>query len=271
MTDVVIQKLEDLDKAARDAAVSLNKASGKNAVWDKALKALKPGLADLEKVRKDAQKEPEQADKLVAELQGNYESAVSDSVRSVRTNVDLEIKSLEDDVSRQADALKDCRESAAVAQKALEESTAIFDASQKNLQGLSKQIQDRQKALAALQAEVRDADGKNQLVEAVVKLEDLKEMAAKFKGMILQAYESDLWNQLTRAADDLIKKTEAHLDAQASVSESEAEYNKAKAKHEDAQKNRLDTIKKKAADEAKSVVKAEDQPAGNTGSRSKRG
>jgi chromosome segregation ATPase len=240
--------LDDLDKAAKEAAEQLGKATSHNAIWDKATKALKPGLAALAKAREDADKEAALAKKLLESLAGNYDSEVSDHLRTIRTAVDENITSLTETMSEAEQALNLAKDDVAAAKKALEDSNASFEAAQKALLGLPKGIQDRQKQVMALEAEVKDAHGKHQLVEAVVKLEDLKKALEDLNDIAKPEYEAGLWTNLSSAADDLIQKTDALPGIQAVVPTMEAEFSQAKAARDEAQKNRLDDIRKSLAD-----------------------
>jgi chromosome segregation ATPase len=243
-----VSGLDDLEKTAREAAEMSSKASGHSAVWDKALKALKPGLTDLDKVRAEAKKEAEATHKLIDDLDAQYDGEASNIVRTTRDSVDAEIKNLRDGMSASEQALVQAKSAAADAQQALDASKANFDQAQNNLQGLSKEIQQMQKDLVALKAEVNDAHGKHQLVEAVVKLEDLKKMLAAFNETIKPEHTAALWTKLDSAVRDLLDKTDKLPAAQAKVSQAEAAFKAAKAQYDDAQKNRLDTIKQQVAD-----------------------
>jgi chromosome segregation ATPase len=247
-----IGSLDDLEKTAKEAAEELNKASGHNAIWDKAAKALKPGLADLGKIRDEAKKEALRADNLVKDLEDNYDSDASEIVRKIRTAVDGEIKQLWENMSSKEQAFNRANDAAAAAKKALDESTAKFDTAQKDLLGVSKTIQDQQKQIVALESEVKDADTKHQLVEAVVKLEDLKKKLWAFNEVIKPEYEAAKWTALNAAANDLLAKTDALPTAQTQVPPAEEAYKAAKTEYENAVKNRLDTIKQRLADEESS-------------------
>lgn len=248
-TSQAIGSLDDLEQKARDAAKQLTQASGHNAIWDKATKAIRPGLADLEKARGDAKREAEQADKLVKDLEGNYDSEASGIVRNIREAVDAEISTLWTNMDTAEKAFNTAKQAATDAKLPLEVSTANFEAAQRKLTGLSKDIQNHQKQMATLQTELKDADNKHQLVEAVVKLEDLKKEIAASNNAITDETESKLWQDLNAAADDLILKTNALLDAQGKVPEAETAYKAAKTEYENAAKVRLDTIKQRLADE----------------------
>ena len=241
--------LDDLDKAAKEAAQQLGKATSHNAIWDKAAKALKSGLAALAKAREDADKEAALAKKLLESLAEHYDSEVSDHLRTIRTAVDENITSLTETMSEAEQALNLAKDDVAAAKKALDDSNASFEAAQKALLSLPKGIQDRQKQVVALEAEVKDADGKHQLVEAVVKLEDLKQAIDDLEAMTKPEYEAGLWSALSTAAGVLIEKTDALPDIQAAVPPAEVELSKAKAARDEAQKNRLDAIRKSLADE----------------------
>jgi hypothetical protein len=103
-----------------------------------------------------------------------------------------------------------------------------------------------------VEGEVGDAHGKHQLVEAVVKLEDLKTMLTAFNEVIKPEREAALWKELGAAAQDLLQKTDALPVAQAQVPPAEAALKAAKALYDDAVKNRLDTIKQQVADKERS-------------------
>jgi chromosome segregation ATPase len=252
MSDSVTPKpvggLDDLEKAAKEAAEQLGKATSHNAIWDKAAKALKPGLAALEQTRKDANAEAKKAKTLVESLAASYDSDVPNHIREIRTVVDADIATNTETVANAEQALNLAKDAVAAAKKALEDSSARFEAAQKALLALPKAIQDRQKPVVALEAEVNDAHGKHQLVEAVVKLEDLKKAIADLEAMTKPEYEAGLWKALSDAAADLIQKTDALPGVQAELPAKEAEFSQAKAASDAAQKNRLDDIKKSLAD-----------------------
>ena len=251
-TSGAIGSLDDLEQAARNAAQDLNRANSRNAIWDKATKALRPALADLEKARGDAKKEADLADKLVKDLEGNYDSEASRIVRTLREAVDAEIDALQTNMKTVEEAFNAAKQAAADAQQPLEQSKANFEAAQRRLTGLSKDIQNHQKQMATLQTELKDADTKHQLVEAVVKLEDLKKEITASNESITPESEAKLWQDLNTAADDLILKTNALLDAQGKVPAAETAYKTAKTEYENAAKVRLDTIKQRLADEEES-------------------
>ena len=259
-TSPAIGNIDDLEKKSRAAAEELNRANRHNAVWEKAAKALKPGLADLSKTRDEAKKESKQADKLLKSLEDNYDSDASDGVRKAREAVDKEIEASLEKMSKEERDLNKAKEAAAAAKKSLEESTANFDKGQKDLLGLSKAIQDQQKQIVALEAEVKDADAKHLLVEAVVKLEDLKSKLGAFNEMVKAEYEAKLWQNLNSAADDLLQKTDSLAEAEAKVAPAEASYKTAKTEYENAVKNRIETIKPLVADEQNPAKEAPSKP-----------
>jgi hypothetical protein len=115
--------------------------------------------------------------------------------------------------------------------------------------GVSKEIQDQQKQVAALRAEVTDAHNKRQLVESIVKQEDLRNKLVDLDEKRDADYESNLWTELDAAAKDLLQKTDALPVAQAQVAQPEVEYKAARTAYEDAVKNRIDSIKQQVADE----------------------
>jgi chromosome segregation ATPase len=244
-----INSLDALVQAANQAADQLGKATRGNAIWDKASKSLKPGLATLAKVRTDAEADATLAEELRASLGGQYDSPASDIVRSKRTAIDKAIDGQKTAQSNAETALNQAKESVAQAKAALEESNAQFEAAQKKLLDLPKEIQDKQKQLVALKGEVSDAHKKHQLVEAVVKLADLGKAITDLKDVTKPEYESSLWQALNNAVDDLILKTEALPAAQAEVPGKETAFNEAKAQYEEAKKNRLDDIRKQVADQ----------------------
>ena len=139
MSDVVVPKvissLDDLDETARQAAAQLTKVSGENAVWDKALKALKPVLAGLPSIRTDAQMEATQTDAFVNELKGNYSSLLT-SVQTASDAIKKNIQDLQKKLTEAENSLMTAKRNADDAQKALDESMAKFDAAQKKLLGL---------------------------------------------------------------------------------------------------------------------------------------
>jgi chromosome segregation ATPase len=147
----------------------------------------------------------------------------------------------------------EARDAAAAAKTSLDESNAKFEQAQKNLMGVSKEIQDRQKQVAALRAEVTDAHNKRQLVESIVKQEDLRSKLVDLDEKRNADYESNLWKELDAASKDLLEKTDALPVAQAQVAAPEAEYKAAKTAYEDAVKNRIDSIKQRVADEEEPV------------------
>lgn len=247
MSDVVVPKvissLDDLDETARQAAAQLTKVSGENAVWDKALKALKPVLAGLPSIRTDAQMEATQTDAFVNELKGNYSSLLT-SVQTASDAIKKNIQDLQKKLTEAENSLMTAKRNADDAQKALDESMAKFDAAQKKLLGLPKQIQEGKKALVALKAEVKEAHDKKQKVEAVIKLQDLSTILGDFNKIIVQDYETPLWAALEAAAREVLQKTKDLHDAQDKISPEWNNYNNAKTPYEGAQKNRLDNIKK---------------------------
>ena len=244
-----IGSIDDLEIKARKAADQLSQATSRNAIWDKAAKALKGGLADLDKTRKDAQQKSDDAHKQLKKLADRYDSDASDSVRKARMAVDGEIEQLQEKMERRGKKFNDANEAVAAAKKSLDESTANFEQAQKKLMGVSKEIQDYQKQVAALKAEVEDADNKRQLIESIVKQEDLRTKLAEFDKVLQREYETNLWNELNSAANDLLEKTDALPIAQAQVSKPEADYKAAKTEYEDAVKNRIDSVKQRVADE----------------------
>jgi hypothetical protein len=261
--EIIITKLDDLEKNAQDAAVDLNKASGKNAILDKAFKALKPGLTDLDKVHQDALKEDKtnRISNLISDLEGSYEGAAAVSIEEVWDTVDTEIQNLKNEIEAietvedTEGSLRKCRNDVVAAQKAVDQRSAKFDKAQNDLQGLSKQILEMQKAIATLETEVKDAHSKHQLVEAVVKLKDLKKMNQDFQKLIQidketnsWPAETNRWKDLNEAAKDLIDMTNNLILAQSNLLSLETKYNKLKVDYEKAQKNRLDDIKKQVAD-----------------------
>lgn len=244
-----IGSLDDLEQAAKQAADQLNAATSHNAIWDKAAKALKTGLADLTKTRSNAKRESEQAHQLLQELGDNYDSNVSDIVRKIRQAVDEDISRSSKNMSDKGKIFNQAKDAAAAAKLAMDESAARFDTAQKDLLAVSKNIQDQQKQIAALEAEVEDADGNHQLVEVVVKLEDLKKTLSDFDEVIKPEYEAEKWTALNAAAKNLLEETDALPDVQAEVPVAEAAYKAAKTEYENAVKKRLDNIKQKMADE----------------------
>ena len=101
--------LDDLDKAAKEAAEQLGKATSHNAIWDKAAKALKPGLAAMAKAREDAEKETDLAEKLYESLAENYDSEVQHHLRRIRTAVDEQSTSLDSKRVRGRDRAVPCQ------------------------------------------------------------------------------------------------------------------------------------------------------------------
>jgi chromosome segregation ATPase len=246
-----IGNLDDLDQKAKQAADELNTASSHSAIWDKAAKALKPGLANLKKTREDAQKAADEAGEFLEQMEESYDSDASDLVRKNQKAVDTEISALGGKMDDAWKELNKARDAATKAKNDLDQSSAAFDAAQKELIGVPKMIQDQQKVVTKLQGEARDADAKRQFVDAVVKLEDLKTNLEKFRNWIKPEFETKKWEALNAAADDLVKKTDALPKAQAMVPPAEAAYQEAKAEYEEAVKNRLDTIKQRLPDAEK--------------------
>jgi chromosome segregation ATPase len=158
----------------------------------------------------------------------------------------------------------EARDAAAAAKRALDESNANFEQAQKNLQGVSKEIQDQQKQVAALKAEVKDADSKRQLVESIVKQEDLRNKLADLDEKLNPDYEANLWKELDAASKNLLEKTDALPVAQAQVAAPEAEYKAAKTAYEDAVKNRIDAIKQRVADEENPAKEVPSKPSYDT-------
>ncbi|HEX5838894.1 MAG TPA: hypothetical protein VFY26_13755 [Anaerolineales bacterium] len=259
-TSQPLGNIDELEKRAREAADNLSQATSRNAVWDKAAKAIKPSLANLDKIRTDAGNEATKADELVKSLEGSYDSDVSKSVRKTRDAVDAENETLKEEMSSKQESLKTAKDDVDSAKKALDESTANFEAAQKELMGISKSIQDQQKLVMALEKEIQDADSKHQLVETVVKLEDLKREVKKLKEWIKTEYETKKWTALNAAADDLIQKTDALPAAQAKVPSAEEDYKKVTTKYEDAVKNRIDSIKQRIADNEMPAKEAPSKP-----------
>ena len=263
MSDVDFPKigsLDQLDKAATDAAVALTKASAFNAVCDKAIKTLKPALASLSEIRVAASKEVDQANNLMKDLEGSYANNASNNIRESCKEVDGRIAELKADLTRAEDALNQAKANVVATQTALDQSTAKFSQSQQDLLGLPKKIQDQQKALVTLENEIRDAHGKHQTVEVVVKLLDLRRQidlldltrqadAGGNKVVDLPVndpkVEAGMWQTLVDTAKDLLKQTNDLPDVQAKVAPLEQAYKEAKARYEDAQKTRLEDIKTK--------------------------
>lgn len=244
-----INSLDALVQAANQAADQLGKATRGNAIWDKASKSLKPGLATLAKARTDADADATLAEKLSADLASQYDSPASGIVRDKRTAIDNAIAVLKTTLSNAETALNQAKDGVVQAKAALDASNAKFEAAQKKLLDLPKEIQDKQKQLVALKGEVSDADKKQQLVEAVVKLADLGKAITDLKNVTKPEYETSLWQALNNAVDDLILKTEALPTAQAQVPGKETAFSEAKAQYEEALKNRLDNIRKQVADQ----------------------
>lgn len=252
-----IHNLAQLDQAARKAADQLNKANAQNAILDKALKALKPALANLSDVRAAAKSEAEQAKKLVKDLEGSYDDSASKSIREDRTSVDSRLEFLKQELSTAAGELDDAKGKATKAQTALDTSAADFAKAQEQLMGMPKQIQDQQKALMALEAATKDAHGKHQVVDAVINFDELNIKIEDFNELIDPKREADLWTTLNNAATELLNKTSELPEIQAKVAPLEVAYNEAKARYDEAQKTRLDDIKTKQrlADEEKTTTK----------------
>jgi chromosome segregation ATPase len=255
-----VGSIDDLEKKAKAASDQLSQATSRNAVWDKAAKAIKPSLANLDKIRTEAGDEATKADELVKSLEGSYDSDVSKSVRKTRDAVDAENETHKEEMSGKQEALKTAKDDVDSAKKALDESAANFEAAQKELMGISKSIQDQQKLVMALEKDVQDADSKHQLVEAVVKLEDLRREIKKLKEWIKPEFETKKWTALNAAADDLIQKTDALPAAQAKVPSAEEDYKKVTTKYEDAVKNRIDSIKQRIADNEMPAKEAPSKP-----------
>lgn len=248
-TSQPIGNIDELERRAREAADQLSQATSRNAIWDKAAKALKTGMTDLPKTRDDAKKESEQAHQMLRDLADRYDSDASDGVRKARTAADEHIRQLWDTMKDKERKFNEAQDAATAAKKSLDESNANFEQAQKNLLGVSKELQDQQKQVAALKAEVTDADKKRQLVESIVRQEDLRNKLADFDEKWNADYEANLWKELNAAAKDLLEKSDALLAAQARVSESEAEYKAAKTEYENAVKNRIEAIKQLVPDD----------------------
>lgn len=243
-----VDNLEELEQAAQQSTQRLNQANGRNAVWDKALKALKPGLADLEKIREEAGKAATEAREFVKHLEESYDSDTSNNVRKARQTIDEKITGLENAMKTANDNLNAARNKVAKAKNDLDESTAKWDLAQKNLLALPKDIQDGQKLIGKLQGEAKDADAKHLLVEPVVKLEDLKKELASLDDKMKDEYITKRWQEWNNATRELIARTDALLDAQTEVPKMETAAKEAKIKYEETFKNRLDDIKKEVAD-----------------------
>jgi chromosome segregation ATPase len=247
-----VDNLEELERAAQQSTQRLSQANGRNAIWDKALKALKPGLADLQKIREEAGTAAEEAKRFLSELETSYDSDASDSVRETRTAVDKEIDDLNTAMGEAIKSLNTAKDKVVVARSALEKSTADWELAQKNLLAVPKEIQDGQKLILGLQGEARDAHAKHLLVETVVKLEDLRRGLGSLDTKMAEEHTTELWQAWNNATRELITRTDAHLQAQADVPPLETAVKEAKTKYEEASKNRLNDIKKRVADEERS-------------------
>jgi hypothetical protein len=246
-----IASLDDLDKKAGQAATLLTKASSENAVWDKAVKTLGPVLAGLASVQEDAQKEVDQTvaptDGFIQKCKGNYSSDLIQSITTASTKFQNDtITPLEATMTGAEGELtkaKKAVDGVDGARAALRVSTAKFDAAQKDLLELPQKIEAGKKRLVALRAEIEDAGKKQQQVEALLKIQDLEKMLADFREDISKDHEASLWNALDAAAQEVVQKTQELQVAQDKVPKAEKACYDAKSAYEEAQRNRLDSIK----------------------------
>jgi len=243
-----VDSLEELEQTVQQSTAQLNQANGRNAIWDKALKALKPGLADLQKTRDEAGEAAEEARQFLSELEASYDSEASESVREIRTVVDTEIANLYETMDTEAKKFITAKNKVTEAKNDLERGTAKWDLAQKNLLAVPKEIQEGQKLVAKLQGEAKDAHTKHQLVETVVKLEDLRKELASLDKKMEAEYTTKRWEEWNNATRELITRTDALLAAQADVPKREIAAKEAKTEYEEASKNRLDDINKGVAD-----------------------
>lgn len=248
VTPKSVASFTELENTAKAAAEQLGKANSHNAIWDKATKSLKPLQTDLPKALTDAENENKVADALWQKLADSYDSEASSFVRTIRTAIDAKITELAEKTSAAEQALNEAKTKVALAKTDLDESNVKFEAAQKQLIALPKEIQDRLKQLIALETEAKDAHSKHQLVEAVVKLADLKDAHDNLKNVTNTDYAKKLWQDLSMAAADLIQKTDALALAQGEVPKKENDFNTAKTNRDVAQKARLDDIREKVAD-----------------------
>lgn len=250
VTPKAVVSLKDLEDTAKEAAEQLSKVNIRNVIWDKALKSLKPGLADLGTVRSEAQKEAGAAQTLVDARKDSYDSDAAEFVRTTRTNVDKVIDQLRAAMQNAETKMNAARQRVAKAQEESDTSGADFEEAQKKLLGLPKEIKDLQRQLAVLQTEIKEAHGAHQLVETIVKLEDLRQKLRSIgSGSVIdQDHEKALWEDLDKKVNDLIQKKDALPIEQASASQADDEYKRARTAYEDALKNRLNDIKQQVAD-----------------------
>lgn len=246
-----IDGFDGLEHQAKQAAQELAKASSHNAILDRATKSLKQGLANLDKARADATAAAEQAEKLSASLADSFNNDKARRILALQHQVDEQIDSHRQAISNAEKALKEAQGAAAAASEACKASSGHLDEAQQKLLSLTRAIQDGQKQIAGLQAEIKDAQAKQQWVDAVVKLEDLGQATTGLQRITAAEYEANLWKELSAAVNDLIVKTDAVAKTEADVSTNQAGLDSARKRLADAEKGRLDAIRKLLANEPK--------------------